>query len=182
MNIRSLGIRFPMVVAGLIVAILASSALSGALADPSAEVLYACAKNGNGQLRLVAADEACNKSEHAVQWGVQGPAGPPGPSGLNVVAGIIGPDGQIVFGQPYGGADFTVARLGSGVYQVDIAQSVLPGVRCPVTVAQSGFTNAFIKVSGWVCDPTGYHVTFVTSDGSDAGFWFQVTQIQDELG
>jgi hypothetical protein len=182
MTVRSLGSKSAMVAISLVAAVVVGSSLSGAVAEPSTEVIHACAKNNNGQLRLVAEAEACKKSEHAVQWGVQGPTGPPGPAGINMVAGIIGPDGQVVFGQPYGGADFTVARLGAGVYQVDIAQSVFPGVRCPVTVAQSWFTDAYIKVSGWVCDPSGYHVTFVTSDGTDAGFWFQVTQIQDELG
>jgi hypothetical protein len=97
-----------------------------------------------------------------------------------MVAGIIAPDGQIVFGEPFGGSDFAVTHLGPGFYQVDVAQPVFPGVRCPLTFAQTWFTDAYMKVSGWVCDPSGYHVTFATSDGNDAGFWFQIVQIQDE--
>ena len=70
----------------------------------------------------------------------------------------------------------------TGVYFVDIPPGAVPGVRCPVTLAQSWFTDASMKINGWVCDATGYHVSFVTSDGNDAGFWFQVLQIQDDQG
>ena len=48
------------------------------------EAIYGCAKNNNGQLRLVAAGEACLPSEHPVQWTAGSaeptlPAAAPGP-------------------------------------------------------------------------------------------------------
>jgi hypothetical protein len=159
-----------------------TATLSSAFADSVAEEIHACAKNGNGQLRVVDEGEACRPSEHPVAWGAEGPPGPPGPAGQNTVAGIITPDGEVLFGEPFGGSDFTVTHLGPGLYQVDVAQPVFPGLRCPITLAQSFFTAAHMTVPAWTCDPSGYHVTLVTSDGNDAGFWFQILQIQDDQG
>ena len=157
--------------------------LPAVLADNGpADVIHTCVKDVNGQLRVVAEGDMCEPSEHPVQWGTAGPVGPPGPAGLHVVAGIITADGHIAFGEPFGGSDFTVAHPSPGLYTIDIAPDVFPGLRCPVTVAQAWFTDAYLKVPAWVCDPSGYHVTFATSDGNDAGFWFQTTQIQDEQG
>jgi hypothetical protein len=181
-HVRRLTSNIALVVTTAVITTVGGATLTRALADGPGDVIHACVKDVNGQVRLVADGEACWPNEHPVRWGVEGPPSPPEPAGVNMVAGIITPDGHIAFGEPYGGADFTVGHPATGLYTIDIAPHVLPGVRCPVTMAQSWFTDAYIKVSGWVCDPSGYHVTFVTSDGNDAGFWFQVTQIQDEQG
>jgi hypothetical protein len=171
--------RAALVVTTAVVASLAGATVSGALAgDGPAGVIHACVKDANGQVRVVDDGDPCDPSEHPLQWAAE----PPGSSALTMVAGIITPEGEIAFGEPFGGSDFTVGHPATGLYTIDIAPSTFPGVRCPVTVAQSWFTDAYMKVTGWVCDPSGYHVTFATSTGEDAGFWFQTTQIDDELG
>lgn len=59
----------------------------------AAQVLDACINNGNGGMRLVAADAACHSNETRVQWNVTGPAGPAGPAGVAGPAGPVGPPG-----------------------------------------------------------------------------------------
>jgi hypothetical protein len=58
------------------------------------------------------------------------------------------------------------------VYTIDVASDVFADVGCPVTIAQAWFSDTYVKVPAWVCDPSGYQVTFTTSDGNDADFWF----------
>jgi hypothetical protein len=181
-TLRNFASRAALVAATAVVTTLAASALPIAQADENPiGAIHACVKNGDGQIRIIDGD-GCKKNEHPLDWNAQGPAGPQGPAGLNMVAGIVTPEGEIAFGSPYGGTDFTLGHPATGLYTIDIGHATFPGIRCPVTIAQTWFTDAYIKVVGWICDSTGYHVTFATSDGADAGFWFQVTQIQDEDG
>lgn len=44
-------------------------------------LVHACVNNGNGLVRIVDPNDSCRDSENAVDWSIQGPAGPPGPSG-----------------------------------------------------------------------------------------------------
>jgi hypothetical protein len=184
-TLRTIPSHIALVAATAAVATLGTSALSTAQADSNTTgTIHACVNNSTGQLRVVDG-EPCKNNEHPLDWNMQGPAGPQGPigpqgtAGLQMVAGIVTPEGEIAFGSPYGGTGFTLAHPATGLYMIDIAPATFPGVRCPVTIAQAWFTDAYIKVVGWVCDSTGYHVTFATSDGADAGFWFQITQLQD---
>jgi|tagenome__1003787_1003787.scaffolds.fasta_scaffold20186273_1 type VI protein secretion system component Hcp len=43
--------------------------------------ITACAKEGNGKLRMVAAATSCDKHEQVVTWNQKGPKGDPGPKG-----------------------------------------------------------------------------------------------------
>ena len=45
------------------------------------DVILACAKKENGQLRIVEDHSECHPSENPVSWNVAGPAGPPGAQG-----------------------------------------------------------------------------------------------------
>lgn len=54
-------------------------------------VLYACAHDNDGRLRVVAAGEACRNAETAISWGLVGPEGPQGPQGE---PGPPGPQGE----------------------------------------------------------------------------------------
>ncbi len=60
--------------------------------DP--EVLHACAREGNGALRLVADPADCRQGESPVSWGVVGPQGPPGADGVDGAPGADGADGS----------------------------------------------------------------------------------------
>ena len=45
------------------------------------DIILACAKKENGQLRIVEDHSECHPSENPVSWNVAGPAGPPGAQG-----------------------------------------------------------------------------------------------------
>jgi hypothetical protein len=72
----------------LVVAAVALLAAFGGIAYAASSgegVINACAKSGNGQLRLDVGG-GCRPGEDSVQWsqvGPQGPAGPPGPAGTS---------------------------------------------------------------------------------------------------
>jgi hypothetical protein len=57
------------------------------------DVLYACVKKGNGDLRLVRPGEHCRHHEYRVKWNVKGPEGPEGPAGPAGPEGPTGPPG-----------------------------------------------------------------------------------------
>jgi hypothetical protein len=62
----------------LLAVVLAATVATGALAAgqfTQDDQLFACAKGDNGQLRLVAEDEACLPSETAVSWSAGGGGG-----------------------------------------------------------------------------------------------------------
>jgi len=53
-------------------------------------VVNACVQRKTGRVRVVAGPNACRRGEQALAWNIQGPAGPPGPTGA---AGVDGPPG-----------------------------------------------------------------------------------------
>jgi hypothetical protein len=62
-------------------------------AQSPGEQLEACA-GARGELRLVAAQEACTAGERRVSWNVAGPAGPAGAQGAPGATGAKGPRGR----------------------------------------------------------------------------------------
>ena len=75
-------------------AVLATNAVVGA--QSTQNVIYACADNSRGLLRMVTAGSPCSASETPVSWNVQGQpgaAGPQGPAGTEGAAGPAGPAG-----------------------------------------------------------------------------------------
>jgi Collagen triple helix repeat (20 copies) len=58
------------------------------------ERIDACVKTQNGQVRIVAAGEACGPSESAVSWSIEGPKGDTGPQGPIGQTGPQGPKGD----------------------------------------------------------------------------------------
>ena len=60
----------------------------------SAGTIHACAKNGNGTLRAIAAGGQCRPSEHVLNWNASGPAGAAGPVGPAGPGGPQGPAGE----------------------------------------------------------------------------------------
>jgi len=83
--------------------ILSLAALALAAAAPAAfahggdpSLVHACVWSANGNLRIVAPDEACKPHETPLDWAIQGtpgPAGPPGPPGPAGPPGEAGPEG-----------------------------------------------------------------------------------------
>jgi len=51
------------------------------------------ARGKHGSIRIVGADEDCNKHEVALDWNIQGPMGPAGPQGPQGDVGATGPSG-----------------------------------------------------------------------------------------
>lgn len=84
------------VVSGAVAAVVGSgvalAAVTAAPSAPATSVVYACVKS-EGQVRIVAAGDACTKQETSLQWNVQGPVGPQGVQGPQGVAGVAGPVG-----------------------------------------------------------------------------------------
>ena len=58
----------------------------------SSNVIRSCVNPG-GQVRILAAGEACRPNESLVLWNLQGPPGPPGPQGPQGATGSQGPAG-----------------------------------------------------------------------------------------
>jgi hypothetical protein len=56
--------------------------------------IYACAKKGNGVLRIVRRGARCRHGEVALSWNQQGLAGSVGPRGARGAQGVHGPTGQ----------------------------------------------------------------------------------------
>jgi hypothetical protein len=56
-------------------------------------VIWACAKKGNGHLRVVAGPGRCKRGEQALSWNTQGPPGPAGPAGADGAPGSRGATG-----------------------------------------------------------------------------------------
>lgn len=52
------------------------------LANANQQLIFACAKAINGQLRFVSSPDECNASEFLLSWNASGVAGPPGPQGV----------------------------------------------------------------------------------------------------
>lgn len=80
-------------------------------ATPSSDVLTACVKKVNGQVRIISSGGKCLPSETAISWNVAGPQGPAGPAGPEGPAGQAGPQGPsgVVTTEMVSGAVGTVA-------------------------------------------------------------------------
>lgn len=77
-----------------VLAIVAAAGTTFALAHGGdGALIHACVSNANGDVRLVAATEACRASEHAVDWNAKGRDGAAGPAGPAGAAGRDGRDG-----------------------------------------------------------------------------------------
>ena len=87
MRRRLSGVLSAVLLIGLAVAIGAGVGI--AMAED--EVLHACVKKSNGQLRLVAGAGKCDQSESYVFWNKQGPQGLPGEDGEPGQPGPPGP-------------------------------------------------------------------------------------------
>jgi hypothetical protein len=72
---------------------LAAGFLSAGL-EAQSGIVYACVNPGNGNIRMVAATEACRPNETRIQWNVVGPAGATGATGPIGPTGATGPTGQ----------------------------------------------------------------------------------------
>jgi Collagen triple helix repeat (20 copies) len=109
----------------LVVISLAGVALAGGIAyaavADSGGTIRACAKQENGQLRLVPSASDCLPSETAVSWNAQGPPGPQGPTGA---AGPTGPQGDTGSTGATGPAGPQGLRGPSDAYVVDGALAI----------------------------------------------------------
>src|SRR5262249_47950213 len=90
------------------VLILVGAAAAERLHAQTPGVIYACANPGNGNLRMVAATEACRANETRVALNVAGVAGPMGPTGAPGPTGPAGPTG------PQGSAGATGSQGATG--------------------------------------------------------------------
>lgn len=80
----------------VILAILVSSAAVVLAHGSDVNLIHACVGKPEGFLRLISANESCKKGETAIDWGIIGPAGPPGepgPTGPQGEPGSAGPQG-----------------------------------------------------------------------------------------
>ena len=82
--------RYVTAAAAIGLALASSVALAGGDTNEDT-VILACAKNNNGQLRIVDDQDDCKNSEYPVSWNAEGPAGPIGPQGQ---PGPPGPQGE----------------------------------------------------------------------------------------
>jgi hypothetical protein len=91
-----------------------AAALWPARLPAQSQIVHACVNPGNGNIRVVAANERCKANETALQWnaaGAPGPAGPAGPAGSpgakgdrgdQGLPGIMGPQGAPGASAPIG--------------------------------------------------------------------------------
>jgi hypothetical protein len=84
----------------IIAAVIGASLLLGGVANAAGlipgpdGVIHGCYRNGDGKLRVIAAGQACERSETALPWNQQGPKGDPGPAGaahvvVRTAAGMV---------------------------------------------------------------------------------------------
>jgi hypothetical protein len=100
--------------------------------------ITACAKENNGQLRLVSNSTACNRSESVVSWGKQGPAGVAGKDGAPGAPGATGPKGDRGEQGPTGTVDLaslngtpcTTHAGAAGTVVIDTAPTDVIVLRC----------------------------------------------------
>jgi hypothetical protein len=62
----------------------AGQSLKARHAVAASNVLFACVKQEEGQIRMVGNLNSCKKNENAIQWNVVGPQGPQGVPGISV--------------------------------------------------------------------------------------------------
>lgn len=67
-----------------------------AAADVDDDIVNACARINNGQLRIVEGPDDCLNSEYPVLWNVEGPQGPQGEQGIPGDPGPRGPEGSAI--------------------------------------------------------------------------------------
>jgi len=139
----------------LVMSAVGGAAMISSAAAPQNAVIYACVRNGNGQVRIVSSSSACSNAEVAVQWSVigpqgpagaagpQGPIGPEGPAGSPGATGLTGADGpkgpqgeQGIQGEPglagASGAVTDALRAGPSMTGSEFAAAILGGVNyCP---------------------------------------------------
>jgi hypothetical protein len=65
-----------------------------AQAQVSNSLIYACVKNDDGTVHIVASNAACRRDETPLVWNAVGPQGPAGPAGPAGPQGPIGATGQ----------------------------------------------------------------------------------------
>jgi hypothetical protein len=56
-------------------------------------LIHACVRNGIGLVRIIEPNQSCRNHETAVDWGIIGPQGEPGPQGPQGETGLQGPQG-----------------------------------------------------------------------------------------
>jgi hypothetical protein len=90
-------VRRPAVLAALVVAasvvgggaFAAGQSLTARHAVTATNVLFACVKQEEGQIRMVTNLNSCKKNENAIQWNVVGPQGPQGIPGISVTTAAL---------------------------------------------------------------------------------------------
>jgi hypothetical protein len=125
-------------------------------------VIHGCYQNTNGKLRVIAADETCDRNETPLPWNQAGVAGPKGDKGDK---GDTGPQGQAgPQGQP--GAQ---GQPGLSGYQVIPVQQPIGGAGAYVFDAQCpGGESA---ISGGYSLPGGSTVTESHPRDGDPTVW-----------
>ena len=83
------------VAAALGLAASAAALASGGASVTAAGTITACHKSSGKDLRIVSHASKCKRSERALTWNVEGPAGPVGPAGATGPAGAAGPIGPM---------------------------------------------------------------------------------------
>jgi hypothetical protein len=142
----------PLVTAALMLGL----GLGGASAH--ADVILGCKNKTNGAVRIVADAATCRNSEIAVSWNAQGevgPAGPEGPAGPAGPEGPQGPQGEQGPAGPGGarsgvvsrdgfilaGQGFTVTKLGTGFYRINLDPALGSAFAVPVVSSFEGNTG-----------------------------------------
>ena len=81
--------------AGAIAATILAGGVAWAAIPDAAGVIHGCYKKSNGDLRVADSAAQCGHSEEPISWSQQGPQGPPGVSGIELVGGsVIIPAGE----------------------------------------------------------------------------------------
>lgn len=168
----------------LAAAALAAAALAGAALVPqtaAAQEISACAGQGIGVLRLVAAGTACRSGETPVSWNVQGPQGPVGPAGpagpqgptgtQAVLAAAVLPDGSVQALTAPTGATFTITRTGPGAYQFQVSGL---GTACPLPTASAFSGPTVMWFGSGSCGSGTLDLSVHAGNGVDTTFLLHV--------
>lgn len=80
-------------VSAVIASLVLITAMGAGVARATGGTIYACVKNSNGDVRIVAATTACHAHWTRIEWGELGMPGPAGPAGPVGPVGPMGPAG-----------------------------------------------------------------------------------------
>lgn len=141
---------------GIIVPVVGAASWVAASENPS-PTIHACVHRETGQVRIVSAGEQCRRTETALEWNAEGPAGPAGapgqvgPAGSQGEIGPAGPQGETGPAGPAGpaGPPGPAGSVGFSGWEQKSAFAIVSGNGGTATVTARCTTGKQVLAGGY---------------------------------